>query len=139
MTTSFEIKITDSSDANSHTFNVTRLDYNWNGQIKSYAVVSTPTSTTRGTPRFFDFGRKIEGLVIYGWMDTWDEVMAVRTLINEDWWEGRPAKFYVSSADSHNGQVADFKAYNDRMSGGEKNIKYTLSFVIASKFSESLP
>ncbi len=135
--TTFAMKVTDKDGNNPITLNVTRLDYNWNGQIKSKAIVSTPGGATRGTPRFLDFGRKIEGFVAYGVMTHWDQVAAIRHNMNEHWWENRESRFYITSSDYHKGAVADFKCYMDRTQGGEANIKFTLTFVIADKFFQS--
>jgi hypothetical protein len=135
--TTFAIKITDKNGSNSTTLRVSRLDFSWSGQIKTKAIASTPTGTARGTPRFLDFGRKVEGFVAYGIMTNWDEVTAIRHNLNEHWWADREARFYVTSSDYHKGQVADFKCYMDRMQGGEANIKFTLTFVLADKFFQS--
>ena len=139
MPTTFTWQIKDKDDNNVTTLTCSRADFNWSGNIKTWSVTSTPGGATRGTPRFFDFGRKTEGFVLYGIMQSWTEVMALRTLLNGKYWEKRPPKLYISSGDSHSGQVADFKAYMDRTQGGEALIKFTLTFVIASKFSDALP
>ena len=135
--TTFAFKITDKNGDYPTILNVSRLDYNWNGQIKTKAIVSAPGDATRGLPRFMDFGRKIEGFVAYGVMTHWDQVMAIKHNLDGHWWEGRAARFYISSGDYHEGQVADFKCYMDRGLGGEINIKFTLTFVIAGKFFDS--
>ncbi len=148
--TTFTWQIKDRADANVKSFTVERADFNMSTNIKTFSPTSTPDGTDRGTPRFFDFGRKTEGFVLYGVMQSWTEVMDVRHHIAVHWWqksgtEGvggtalRGCRLYISSADYHTGQVADFKAYTDRKQGGEACIRYTLTFVIASEFSNALP
>jgi len=140
MTTAYNFKITDKNDANAHSFNVTRWDFNLNRQLKYFPWVSTPTQASLTTGIIFDFGRKVEGFVIYGVINGgYDEVMAIRTLINEKWWENRPAKLYITNASSHSGQVADFKAYCDAGQGGDTNIKFTLTFTVGEEKDSGWP
>ena len=138
--TSFEFKITDGAGNNSHTFHVTRWDFNDNRQLKYFPFVSTAAQTTITTGIIFDFGRKVEGFVLYGVIPGgYSEVMAIRTLINEEWWNHRPAKLYLESGSSHSGQVADFKCYCDRNLGGEANIKFTLVFTVGEEKDKDWP
>jgi hypothetical protein len=130
--TTYDFKITDGSGNNSHSFNVVRYDFNENRQLRTWALLSLPNSGTLTEGIGVDWGRKVEGFVLYGFMDGYDEINAVRTLINGEWWEHRPARLYISSGTYHEGQVADFKAYNDRMIGGDANVKYTLVFMVAN-------
>jgi hypothetical protein len=137
MTTAYNFKITDKNDANAHSFNVTRWDFNENRGLKYYPFVSRLTQPTITTGTIFDFGRKVEGFVIYGVIKGgYDEVVAIRTLINEKWWELRPAKLYITDASSHSGQVADFKAYCDAGQGADTNIKFTLTFTVGMENPE---
>lgn len=136
----YAFKITDKNGANTHDFNVTRWDFNLNRQLKYFPWVSTADQTTITTGIIFDFGRKVEGFVIYGNITGgYEEVAAIRTLINEKWWNLRPARFYVASSTYHEGQVADFKAYCDRTQGADLNIKYTLVFTVGMAYDKDWP
>jgi len=148
--TTFAFKVTDKSGNFPVILNVTRLDYNWNGQIKTKAIASAPDGQMRGDPRFLDFGRKVEGFVAYGVMTSWAQVVDIRAKLNGvdansddvddnggNWWMNRECRFYITSSDYHKGAVADFKCYLDRTTGGEGNIKFTLTFVVADKFFQS--
>jgi hypothetical protein len=139
MTTAYNIRISaDDGSGNPaapyKTFNVTRWDFNLNRGLKYYPFVSTRNQETITTGTIFDFGRKVEGFVLYGVIKGgYDEVMEIRTLINEDWWEFRPAHLFITDASEHKGQVADFKAYCEAGQGGDTNIKFTLTFTVGNE------
>jgi len=131
----YDIKITDNNGNNAHTFDVTRWDFNYSPQIKTFPIANSTIATSRALQILIDFGRKLEGFVLYGVIrGGYQEVMEIRTKMTQSWWQHRPNRLYFSSGDYHTGAVADFKAYNDRYQGGDDNVKYVLTYVIGQEF-----